>query len=111
MKTEIKLTAAAVAICFASVTFAQTDASKSTASPQPKPMTAPAKNQQSGTKQSTTSGEKKDGKTATPPVENKIAVSDPGMPSDKSSKKSSAPAPKTTEMKQEKKENTGVSPK
>lgn len=92
--------------------------------PQPIPVAAPAMKQQNtqhnsstakpsstapkeskATAPAKTSDKKAD---ASPPVDNKIAVSDPGIPTEKSSSKTTATP---TDNKNNPKSNTGVSPK
>lgn len=129
MKTLLTIAAAAFIFSAASA-----QERKSSATPQPVPMTAPAiktqnvqnpqstseaapqQNSQNPTapKPSATTTETKkgtDGKAETapaPPVDNKIAVSDPGAPGEKSGTKKAAPQPAESKKATN---TTGVSPK
>ena len=117
MKTLITLST--VALIFSAV---QAQEKTSTSAPVALPMTAPAmktQNTQQSSQNSTapkstgttadptkkSAGDKKE--EAAPPVDNKIAVSDPGVPADKSSKKSAG----STQSSEKKTATTGVSPK
>ena len=107
-------------LAFAAMVFSQAEAQQPSVSPQP--MLAPAMKQQNTQQNSSTATPssaapvaapapvKADKKAeAAPPVYNKIAVSDPGVPSDKpSSSAKSAAAPSNTKKGQK---NTAVSPK
>jgi hypothetical protein len=102
------------------VASAQAGTQQPSVSPQPLPVAAPAMKQQNTQQNSSTakpnstakSAKANDKKTETaPPVDNKIAVSDPGAPSDKSSSSKAASATTPTDTKKNSKSNTGVSPK
>lgn len=118
MKTLFKLTATVFSLFVVSAVYGQTDKS---AAPKPVPMAAPAVKMQSqenpkkaetkpvaGTAAPATAPAPAPSKDAakdveTPAVDNKIAVSDPGVPGEKSStrtKKSAPPKPTPAEKKQ-----------
>ncbi len=89
----------------------QTPQTKSEAAPQQNSQTAPAP-KPSGTSTQTKKGTDNKAETAPasiPPVDNKIAVSDPGAPGEKSNTKKTA-TPQPTETKKAT-NSTGVSPK
>ena len=119
MKTLLTLSAAALI-------FSAAQAQEKTVAPTALPMAAPAmkmqntQNAQQNSNQNSTSTKSTGSTTAdptkksadkkeeaAPPVDNKIAVSDPGVPADKSSKKSAG----STQTTEKKTATTGVSPK
>ena len=95
--------------CFSDKTIAQTGSEQSAVLTKPIPMAAPAMKQQNTQQNKSSNAEsapKSNTKKTNAPVDNKIAISDPGAPSEKSSTKSTAPATKKSS-----KNTTAVSPK
>lgn len=115
--SPVAFTAIVFSAAFISTEVSGQETQKPAVSPQPVQVAAPPMKQQNNQQNAATAKpnnaanapkttDKKT--TAKPPVDNKIAVSDPGIPSEKTSKKSTA-AP--TDNKKSAKNKTGISPK